>query len=508
MIDGISNALLPEISPQEGKKKPDLKERDLGAEEVPAFLLQLSQELKDSTLKEGTTQSKEAQDFSQDSDSDKTLEVKKESSSPYTTAETDLPLLSKSKDNSEVLMNSPLIPSKGIKESRGETRSLEKVADASLDVSEPSIEKLKLNKFDFSDADIQPASEKLSSEIKNSELRRLLEEPQKTTESKGSINTFSENAQNIQNLSQFTTQKTEERPKYKEESKLNFDRPMRAPVVSSEDFLASIQKPPLVTSRVDERSVYELNGDSLELKQGSPKIHKKVDDEEGTLFESNKGLSARMGFETQEIVQHPVQFHFNSSDFGKDSTHAKEVTGYVVPGAMTQERLSSESLMGLSSMIKDLKANGDGEIRVRLNPENLGELKLKVQTQGSQVGIQVIASDPKAKAVIEESLSHLKEKLGTHQLTLARAEILTQPHSISMNAQDGLNNNFLDNNQMHSGSQRGFEAYQGNEDGSNKRNRFGDEVEMSTEGSRIGLSRPMSTSTAQSLGSGRLNIMA
>jgi flagellar hook-length control protein FliK len=98
-----------------------------------------------------------------------------------------------------------------------------------------------------------------------------------------------------------------------------------------------------------------------------------------------------------------------------------EVTGHVVQGAMAKERLSSESLQGIGSQIQSLK-NGGGEIRVRLKPDNLGELHLRVSTHGNQVALQIQASDERSKQILEESVSHLKESLAAQSLSLGRVD--------------------------------------------------------------------------------------
>lgn len=99
------------------------------------------------------------------------------------------------------------------------------------------------------------------------------------------------------------------------------------------------------------------------------------------------------------------------------------VTGHVTQGAMAQDRLSSESLMGLSAGIRHLNLNGGGEIHLRLKPENLGEIHLKVVTQGTNVGLHIQASDEKAKTILQESLSHLKDSLAQQSLTLGTVDL-------------------------------------------------------------------------------------
>jgi hypothetical protein len=105
-----------------------------------------------------------------------------------------------------------------------------------------------------------------------------------------------------------------------------------------------------------------------------------------------------------------------------------ELKGHVTTGAMARSRLSSESLMGVTSSIRTLAGDGvrpgGGEMRIRLNPDHLGELSVKVSTRGREVGLQIRASNEEAKRVLEESLSHLRENLASNSLNLARVEVV------------------------------------------------------------------------------------
>ena len=67
-------------------------------------------------------------------------------------------------------------------------------------------------------------------------------------------------------------------------------------------------------------------------------------------------------------------------------------------------------------------------MHIRLKPENLGELHVRVMTDGTQVGLHIQASDEKSKKILEESLSHLKESMAAQNLTLGSVE-LTVAHS-------------------------------------------------------------------------------
>jgi flagellar hook-length control protein FliK len=108
-----------------------------------------------------------------------------------------------------------------------------------------------------------------------------------------------------------------------------------------------------------------------------------------------------------------------------------KMDGSVVAGSMSQNRLNSESVGGIAQSIRQL-GNG-GEVRIRLKPDHLGELHLKVMTggkSGSEVGLQIHASDDQAKKILEESLGSLRESLASQNLSLAKVDVqVAQPSS-------------------------------------------------------------------------------
>jgi flagellar hook-length control protein FliK len=117
-----------------------------------------------------------------------------------------------------------------------------------------------------------------------------------------------------------------------------------------------------------------------------------------------------------------------------------EVTGHVVQGANAEERLSSEALLGMSNGIRGFAGigagQGAGEMRIRLKPENLGELHVRVMTDGKSVGLQFQASDERAKKIIEESMGSLKDSLAAQNLSLGSVDF-----SVSQSQQGSASNN-------------------------------------------------------------------
>ncbi len=159
--------------------------------------------------------------------------------------------------------------------------------------------------------------------------------------------------------------------------------------------------------------------------------------------------------------------HAASAQPTLQSQPAVQVTGHVVQGSMTQEQLSHEAILGMTNGIKGMSGQGGGEMRIRLKPENLGELHLRIVTQGNEVGIQIQASDDKAKKILQESLGGLKDSLASQSLTLGKVEFSVAQAGSSADAR----NDARDPNQQQSQSQYNQQSALGQNAGDNRNQR-------------------------------------
>ena len=72
-------------------------------------------------------------------------------------------------------------------------------------------------------------------------------------------------------------------------------------------------------------------------------------------------------------------------------------------------------------------------MRIKLRPDHLGEVNVRVTTLNNEVGLQIQATDEKAKKVIEDSMSYLKESLASHRLNLGSVELSLVPDQVDSN---------------------------------------------------------------------------
>jgi flagellar hook-length control protein FliK len=93
--------------------------------------------------------------------------------------------------------------------------------------------------------------------------------------------------------------------------------------------------------------------------------------------------------------------------------------------------LSHDAIHQISHQVNLLgKARQDGEIKIRLKPDHLGELVMNVKSRGNEVSIQIKTHDLEAKKIIEESIGRLKESLSVQNLSLSKMDVVTQPSSM------------------------------------------------------------------------------
>lgn len=99
----------------------------------------------------------------------------------------------------------------------------------------------------------------------------------------------------------------------------------------------------------------------------------------------------------------------------------------VTQGTAGKTILSHDALHQISHQVNLLgQARQDGEIKIRLKPDHLGELVMNVKSRGNEVSIQIKTHDLEAKKIIEESIGRLKESLSTQNLQLSRMDVVTQ----------------------------------------------------------------------------------
>ncbi|MGZ3689959.1 MAG: flagellar hook-length control protein FliK [Pseudobdellovibrio sp.] len=79
----------------------------------------------------------------------------------------------------------------------------------------------------------------------------------------------------------------------------------------------------------------------------------------------------------------------------------------------------------IMSKAQYLVHKGGGEVSVKMSPEGMGEVHLKVQLLDGKLNVEMQTADKNVKKLIEESLSDLKSGLAAHRLSLEHVKIDT-----------------------------------------------------------------------------------
>ncbi len=139
----------------------------------------------------------------------------------------------------------------------------------------------------------------------------------------------------------------------------------------------------------------------------------------------------------------------DSENLGELDTHATGDTASTLAKAQTK---SSFVLTGPKPTALDMQANvkeiisqaqflaskGGGEMKISLNPDGMGELKLKVKANDGQINVEMITSSSESKKLLEKGLSDLKDHLAAHKLNLESIRIESSKeisHQMNQNPQ-------------------------------------------------------------------------
>lgn len=129
----------------------------------------------------------------------------------------------------------------------------------------------------------------------------------------------------------------------------------------------------------------------------------------------------------------------------------KSHLGPVAPGAPTIEGKLEEhreaNVKEIMNQAQYLVTKGGGEVSVKMSPEGLGELHLKVIFQDGKLNVEMQTQNKDIKKLVEESLSELKSGLAAHRLSLEHVKINT------VNATNADNNTQFQSNLNQGGSQ-------------------------------------------------------
>lgn len=98
-------------------------------------------------------------------------------------------------------------------------------------------------------------------------------------------------------------------------------------------------------------------------------------------------------------------------------------TGALGTGAGANKTEGNQNLQQIMNQAQYAIKKGGGEAIVKLTPEGLGDVHLKVSVHEGKVNLQMAAETKEAKSLIESSINDLKTSLGSHNLKVEHVKV-------------------------------------------------------------------------------------
>lgn len=132
----------------------------------------------------------------------------------------------------------------------------------------------------------------------------------------------------------------------------------------------------------------------------------------------------------------------NDSDAGSESSEEQSQSEFAAVDSLNNKNLNkgsefvlkpvtatkaemNENVSQIMNRAQALVKDGGGEMKVRLNPEGLGEVNLKVSVHNGEVQIEMIAANDQTKQLLEKGLVELKDSLLSHKLQVDHIKVET-----------------------------------------------------------------------------------
>ena len=113
-----------------------------------------------------------------------------------------------------------------------------------------------------------------------------------------------------------------------------------------------------------------------------------------------------------------------SQDFKNHMATPLEKTGTATAMSQLLEK-REENVQEVVKQAQYLATKGGGEMTVKMSPDGMGEIQLKVLMEGGRLNIEMQTQDKSVKKLIEDSLTELKSGLAAQQLSVDHVRIST-----------------------------------------------------------------------------------
>lgn len=121
-----------------------------------------------------------------------------------------------------------------------------------------------------------------------------------------------------------------------------------------------------------------------------------------------------------------------------------------IKGEIPRE-VADQNIQSVMKQAQYLVKNGGGEMKVRMTPEGLGEIQLRVELKEGRVQLHMLADNKETKKMLESSVSDLKDSLASQKISLDSVKIDSVVRTNVENQTQGNLNGQNQNQNLHQG---------------------------------------------------------
>lgn len=152
------------------------------------------------------------------------------------------------------------------------------------------------------------------------------------------------------------------------------------------------------------------------------------DSSQGTHDESFEGQSMDLSETTK-----------SSTDMTESNQPLKQfqIDRHVALGVDSTDKTASKAVLESDSNIKEIinqaqyiVKQGGGEVTIKMTPEGMGEVQLRVMLENGKMNLQMNTQDRHVQKMIEDNLSDLKTSLASHQISVEHVTINDRMNSV------------------------------------------------------------------------------
>jgi hypothetical protein len=195
--------------------------------------------------------------------------------------------------------------------------------------------------------------------------------------------------------------------------------PVLAPVpvmiesVSAEDFIANRQNP-IIGALASEGQLQNMILDAVKNGDWS---------EEQSAFEDSNVGSDILGTRMDVLMPHVAAKEMQVSSDSNMNTSTFSSSEMAMNAQLNSDRVAIANPYALAARINSMAANGGGSIRMKVMPEQLGEVTISVESNRGKLDVKLEADSKAARDILSQGLAELKTALAASRYEVGEIQV-------------------------------------------------------------------------------------